>query len=335
MVRAEAARVAKFWLTEMGVDGFRLDAVPYLVEEGTTVSNTPGTHAVLRDFSNAVRRAAPGAFTVGEVWDSIGAILPYYPDQLDSYFTFELSDALLDAVRTGTAGKLLASYARMNRAMPATRWSPFLRNHDQTRTLTALGGDRAAARQAAELLLTRPGLPFVYYGEEIGMTGDKPDPRLRTPMQWTPGGAAGFTTGAAWEPLQPDSATANVAVQTADSASLLTHYRTLIHLRSNTPALARGDFVPLQASDPAVAAFLRRDGTHIALVVANLATTPRAGVSLTSNDSTLRSARYTTRDLLGNGAGAPLTVSADGRVSAYVPIATLPARRTYVFDLTH
>jgi glycosidase len=333
-VRAEAARVAKFWLTEMGVDGFRLDAVPYLVEEGTAVSNTPGTHAVLRDFSAAVRRAAPGAFTVGEVWDSIGAIMPYYPDQLDSYFSFELSDALLDAVRTGAATTLLSSYARMNRAMPGTRWSPFLRNHDQTRTVTALGGDRVAARQAAELLLTLPGLPFVYYGEEIGMTGDKPDPRLRTPMQWTPGRAAGFTTGAAWEPLQPDTATANVAVQTGDSASLLVHYRKLIHLRANNPALGGGDFLPLQSSDPAVAAYLRRSGSHVVLVVANLAATPKAGVTITSADGALPAARYTARDLLGGGAGAPLTVGAGGRVNAYVPITTLAPRRTYAFDVT-
>jgi glycosidase len=334
-VRAEAARVAKFWLTEMGVDGFRLDAVPYLVEEGTTVSNTPGTHAVLRDFSTAVRRAAPGAFTVGEVWDSIGAIMPYYPDQLDSYFSFELSDALLDAVRNGTAAKLLASYARMQRAMPGTRWSPFLRNHDQTRTLTALGGDRAAARQAAELLLTLPGLPFVYYGEEIGMTGDKPDPRLRTPMQWTPGRAAGFTTGAAWEPLQPDTATANVAVETGDSASLLVHYRKLIHLRANDSALGGGDFVPLQSSDPAVAAYLRRDGGRVVLVVANLATTPRAGVTISSSDSVLPAVRYRARDLLGGGAGNVLNIGTPGRMTAYAPLATLAPRRTYVFDLTH
>jgi glycosidase len=334
-VRAEAARVGKFWLTEMGVDGFRLDAVPYLVEEGTAVANTPGTHAVLREFAASVRRAAPGAFTVGEVWDSIGAVMPYYPDQLDSYFSFELSDALLDAVRTGTAAKLLASYARMQRAMPGTRWSPFLRNHDQTRTLTALGGDRAAARQAAELLLTLPGLPFVYYGEEIGMTGDKPDPRLRTPMQWTPGRAAGFTTGAAWEPLQPDTATANVAVESGDSASLLVHYRKLIHLRSNNPALAGGDFLPLQSSEPAVAAFLRRAGSHVVLVVANLAATPRTGVTIASGDTALPAARYAARDLLGGGAGAVLDVGADGRVSGYAPLATLAPRQSYIFELTH
>ena len=215
-VRAEAAKVARFWLTEMGVDGFRLDAVSYLIEEGGALSHTRGTHTVLRDFAADVRRTAPGAYTVGEVWDSTGTVLPYYPDQLDGYFAFELSDALLESVRTGTAAKLLPPYMRMQQAMPATRWSPFLRNHDQTRTVTALGGDLVAARLAAELLFTLPGLPFVYYGEEIGMGGDKPDPRLRTPMHWGTGRAAGFTTGNAWEPLQPDSLRANVAAQERD-----------------------------------------------------------------------------------------------------------------------
>jgi glycosidase len=333
-VRAEAARVGRFWLTEMGVDGFRLDAVPYLVEENGALAGTAGTHAVLREFAASVRRAAPGAFTVGEVWDSIGTVLPYYPDQLDSYFAFALSDALLDAVRTSTAQRMLAAYARMQREMPATRWSPFQRNHDQTRTVTALGGDLRAARLSAELLLTLPGLPFVYYGEELGMTGDKPDPRLRTPMHWTTGRAAGFTTGAAWEPLQPDSATANVAVENADPRSLLNHYRRLINLRSANRALGAGDFLPLESSDSAVAAFLRRDGQRAVLVVANLATTPRAGVTVSSGDGALRGARYATRDLLGDPATPALVVESDGRIRAFVPRATLEARRTYVLELT-
>src|SRR5215203_5904051 len=333
-VRAEAEKVGRFWLTEMGVDGFRLDAVPYLVEENGALANTAGTHAVLRDFGASVRRTVPGAFTVGEVWDSIGTVLPYYPDQLDAYFAFELSDALLDAVRTSTSQRLLSAYTRMQRAMPANRWSPFQRNHDQTRTVTALGGDLRAARLSAELLLTLPGLPFVYYGEELGMTGDKPDPRLRTPMHWTAGRAAGFTTGAAWEPLQPDSATANVAVQNADAGSLLNHYRRLIHLRASNRALGAGDFLPLESSDPGVAAFLRRDGTRAVLVVANLATTPRSGVTVSSADRALASARYTTRELLAGVAGAALDVAADGRLRAFAPLPTLDARRTYVIELT-
>jgi glycosidase len=222
----------------------------------------------------------------------------------------------------------------MQRAMPATRWSPFQRNHDMTRTVTALGGDLRAARLSAELLLTLPGLPFVYYGEEIGMTGDKPDPRLRTPMHWTAGRAAGFTTGAAWEPLQPDSATANVAVQSADPGSLLNLYRQLIHLRASDRALGSGDFLALESSDSAVAAFLRRDGTRAVLVVANLATTPRSGVTVSSGDGALRAARYRTRDLLRGGAAAPLDVAPDGRLRAFSPRETLEARSTYVIELT-
>jgi len=332
-VREEAKKIGRFWLTEMGVDGFRLDAVPYLVEEGNKLANTRGTHSVLHDFAAEVRRVAPGAYTVGEVWDSIGTVLPYYPDQLDGYFAFALSDALLEAVRSGSSAGLLPPFLRMQQAMPAARWSPFLRNHDQTRTVTALGGDLDAARVGAELLLTLPGLPFVYYGEEIGMSGDKPDPRLRTPMQWSRGHAAGFTSGAAWEPLQPDSLRANVAVQEADTSSLLHRYRKLIHLRSSNAALARGELVPLQASDPAVAAFLRRDGANIVLVVANVGKTPLAAVTVSSEARVVSPARYNANDLLGGVAAARLDVGADGRIAAYAPFSTLQPRRSYVLAL--
>ena len=110
------------------------------------------------------------------------------------------------------------------------------------------------------------------------MSGDKPDPRLRTPMQWTRGRAAGFTSGKAWEPLQPDSLTANVAVQHADPASLLNRYRRLIHLRTANTALGAGELIPATASTGAVTAYLRRDGTKVLLVVANLGRTPLSAV---------------------------------------------------------
>ena len=332
-VRAEALKVGRFWLTEMGVDGFRLDAVPYLVEEGGALAHTRGTHGVLRDFAAEMRRIKPGAFTIGEVWDSTGAVLPYYPDQLDAYFAFEPSDAMLEAVRTGSAAKLLPPFLRMQTALPATRWSPFLRNHDMTRTVTALGGDVVAARLAAELLLTLPGFPFVYYGEEIGMGGDKPDPRLRTPMQWAPGRAAGFTTGEAWEPLQPDSLRANVAVQEGDAASLLSRYRRLIHLRSSHRALGRGELVPLEASDPSVAAYLRRDGANVVLVVSNLGKAEASNVTISSGGGAVPAGRYVARELLGGPPASELEVGSDGRLRAYTPFATLAPRRTFVLEL--
>ncbi|MGH7606816.1 MAG: alpha-amylase family glycosyl hydrolase, partial [Gemmatimonadales bacterium] len=311
-VMDEAKRVARFWLLEMGVDGFRLDAVRHLVEDGPIVSNTPGTLAALREFGQYVRSIAPGSFTVGEVWDSTAVLLRYYPDQLDAYFAFEVSDALLDAVRFRSIGRLFPAILRLERAVPG-RWASFLRNHDQTRTLTALGGDEAAARLAATLLLTLPGLPFVYYGEEIGMSGDKPDERLRTPMHWSRAPAAGFTRGTPWEALQPDSFTANVAVQASDSGSLLNLHRRLIHLRAANPALHSGDLVPLTTGDSSVAAYLRRAGDGVVLVVANLGTAPVRRVTVSASDSVLRGGDYAARDLLSGAAGPALHVGGDGR----------------------
>jgi hypothetical protein len=205
----------------MGVDGFRLDAVPYLVEEASCLMDCSGTHAFLREYAAHIDSISPGAYTVGEVWDSIGRILPYYPDQLTSYFAFDLADSLRTAVRRGVGGRAPRRLPPYQDTVPAYRWSPFLSNHDGTRSMTVLGGDLAKAKLAATLLLTLPGLPFIYYGEEIGMTGDKPDERLRTPMQWKPGAGTGFTTGTPWESAQPDSMTVTVEAQDADSGSLL------------------------------------------------------------------------------------------------------------------
>ncbi len=331
--REEAKKVATFWLTEMGVDGFRLDAIPYLVEEGNRLSGTPGTHTFLREYAAHIRQVAPNAYTVGEVWDSVGSMLPYYPDQLESHFAFAASDALLEAVRTGSARKLFEPYVRLQRAVPAERWSPFLRNHDQTRTLTELKGDVARNKLAVALLLTLPGLPFVYYGEEIGMTGDKPDPRLRTPMHWSRGPAAGFTRGAAWEPLMPDSMTANVEAQDGDPASLLTLHRRLIHLRGANDALGGGELVPLTATSDAAAAYLRRTGDRVVLVIANLGATPLSGVTLASPDRAVPPGRYTLVSLLGGPAGQSLRVGGNGRIQGYRPLPSIGPLEIHVLEL--
>jgi alpha-amylase len=334
-VLEEAKRIATFWLNEMGVDGFRLDAIRHLVEgdTGRIAANHPATHDVLREYAAHVRQTKPDAFTIGEVWDSIAATLPYYPDQLDSHFAFQVADAIIDAVRSGSAKGLLPPVLLLQREVPAHRWSPFLRNHDQTRTLTELRGDVTRAKLAATILLTMPGMPFVYYGEEIGMTGDKPDPRLRTPMHWSRGPAAGFTTGVPWAPLRPDSLTANVEVQHGDSASLLTLYRTLIHLRAAHPALGAGELVPLTTSTDAVAAFVRRDGDRAVLVVANVSDAPVQGASLTTTDRVLARGTYAVANLLGGPAGSALRVGGGGTIRDYAPLGTLAPLQAYVFDL--
>ena len=332
-VRDEAKHIATFWLRDMDVDGFRLDAVPYVVEEGTCLAGCPGTHAFLREYAAHVRSVKRDAYTVGEVWANIDAMLPYYPDQLTSYFAFELSDSLLSAVRSGSATGLLTGFLRLQDTLPAYRWSPFLTNHDQTRTLTALGGDVGRAKLAATLLLTLPGLPFVYYGEEIGMTGDKPDERLRTPMQWSPRSGVGFTTGKPWEAPQADSLTTNVAVENRDPKSLLNLYRQLIHLRKQNEALATGTLLPLSTSSAQVAAYLRRTSRRAVLVVANLGGAAVSAVAIGSANGALPPGAYSPRNLLGGPNGTTLRVGADGRIREYVPAAAIAPRESLVLDL--
>lgn len=322
-VREEARKVATFWLREMGVDGFRLDAIPYLIEENGKLAGTPATHAFFREYGAHVRATAPESYTVGEVWDSVGAMIPYYPDQLDSHFGFELSSAMIHAVRTGSARKLFDGFLRLQAMLPPERWSHFLRNHDQTRTATELRGHVGRQKLAATLLLTLPGLPFVYYGEEIGMTGDKPDPRLRTPMHWSSGRAAGFTTGVPWEPLQPDSATITVASQDDDPSSLLNHFRRLIHLRAASSALATGRLIPLQSSDSSIAAYLRRDGDSAMLVMANLSEEAKSGVMVFSTDSALAGGRFRLAPRFGDAPGGILRVRRNGRIDRQAPVARL------------
>jgi glycosidase len=140
--------------------------------------------------------------------------------------------------------------------------------------MDVVGRDAAAARQAATLLLTNPGVPFLYYGEEIGLRGRKPDERIRTPMPWTEAAPGyGFTTGSPWEPLAEGVEVSNVAAQRSDDASLLSHYRSLIALRAGHPALGPGGtLVPLEASVKGVYAVLRHDPTsgEVLAVISNL-----------------------------------------------------------------
>jgi len=263
----EMVGVTRYWLTTMHADGLRFDAIPYLVEDGSTLMHSRGTHDVLRQFGSAIRAISPQTFTVGEESD-MQALPSYYPNQLDSYFEFGVAGGTLESARTGDARAFVRELTRAN-SLPDGRWAPFLSNHDQTRVMTVLGGDDAKARVAASAMLMLPGTPFVYYGEEIGMIGDKPDEQIRTPMQWSSAASGGFTTGEPWEGLQPDWRTKNVSAQDGDRNSLLNHYRRLIHFRNAHPALSHGQMVVGSTSDSRTAAFVRRAGGEVMLVVVN------------------------------------------------------------------
>jgi glycosidase len=287
-VTNELDAVARFWLEDMGVAGFRLDAARHLLEDGSTLENTPATFDWLKVFRTRTKAIHPTALVLGEVWDATSNASRYVRDgALDLTFDFGLAAQWLSAVNHGDASSLRIIQGEVEDAYPAGGYATFLTNHDQDRVMDEVGRDQARARQAATLLLTSPGIPFVYYGEELGLRGQKPDERIRTPMPWTaddPG--FGFTTGTPWEAMAEDVATSNVARQTGDTDSLLSHYRSLILLRTAHPALGpAGTMVPMDASDPAVYAAFRYDpasGEKL-VVVSNLSdeTVTDVRVSLT------------------------------------------------------
>ena len=332
-VTEEAQRISRFWLEEMGVAGFRMDAIKHMVEYQVAQADTIETHNWLRDYRAWLAEAAPGAYTIGEIFGATPADLQaYYPDQMDYYFVFSVGEAIRDAILIGESGRYVAAVDGAYGQLPFQRWAPFLTNHDQDRIMSQLGDDPAKAKLAALALLTLPGQPYVYYGEELGMLGVKPDEDIRTPMQWTKEEMGGFTAGIPWRQPQPDYPVKNVMAQEADPDSLLNLYRELIHLHVATPALATGDYTALASDSPGVAAFLRQSGDDRALVVINFGEAA-ADVTLTAGPRALPAGSYTLETLLGapDGDLPPLEAGADGAVE--LELAVVPAQTGFVFRL--
>lgn len=319
--------VSRFWLEQMGADGFRLDAVRHLVEDGRIQEDTPETHAWLRRYRAHLREVAPEALMVGEVWADTDAVASYGPDELDLTFQFELARSTLEAVRQGTATELTGVAQRVRDAFAGRGYATFLTNHDQVRVQSDLDGDREKARLAATLLLAGPGVPFIYYGEEIGMTGLKPDPHLRRPMQWQAGPRVGFSTGKPWQDPALDADLVNVDRQNGDPESLLSHYRRLIRLRNRQPALRAGDFTILATGNPAVYAFRRRSGEHQIVVLANLSAGPVREYSLKSSDLGPLDGQSPLEILRGESVDAPVR-------ETWSPVAELAPQTAYLFQWT-
>ena len=132
-VTAELTADASFWLGDVGVDGFRLDAAKYLIEDGPTTQNTPETHAWWQTFRTAVEKTSPGAFLVGEVWDTSPISASYVPDDLDMTFDFTVASGYVDAAGSGDATSLGKILARITTLYPPQGFGAFLTNHDQDR----------------------------------------------------------------------------------------------------------------------------------------------------------------------------------------------------------
>jgi alpha-amylase len=277
-VRQEIERLAALWISR-GVDGYRLDATRHLFANGPgeLQNDQPETFEYLKEFTASVRTVNPGAVLVGENRTETPIIARYY-QALPMSFDFPLAEEIIRGVTDGEASGIAGKLDEILELYPAGAIdAPFLTNHDQKRVASEIGSDPARLRSAAAILLTLPGTPFLYYGEEVGLQngpgGD--DIQKRTPMPWDSTATGGFTTGKPWTTFAPGLEAENVAAETGAPGSLLSHYRRLIRARKTSSALRLGDLTLLTSgikSDP-ILAFVRRAGKERVLVVHNLGTT--------------------------------------------------------------
>ena len=335
-VTRELIDTARYWLVDVGVDGFRLDAIKHLVEEGKTQVHTAATHAWLRDFRAAITAVKPGTLLVGEVSDVAAGSSLYVPEDVDLVFDFGVAGATVEAIARGQGSQLLTADSDAVRLFGPDERATFLTNHDQERVASALDEEPDELGLAARMLLAEPGVPFVYYGEEIGLTGEKPDERIRSPLAWTADApSAGFTTGVPWEELEPGWESRNVAAESADGGSLLSVYRDAVRLRDDHPALRSGGVTLVETDAASAVARIQSGGGEDLLVIANLGDEAVSDYELGADASPLCGELRAAVVGEPSGAGAPTapTVEDDGGFAGYKPLPELPPRSLTILAL--
>ena len=329
-VTAQMKNVTDFWLNDIGADGFRVDAAKHLIEDGDKIENTSATHEWYKNFHKAYKTQNPQAYTVGEVFGAGSSVVKSYTgDQLDQIFNFEMSSGFVNSANGGANSGIVSAIKFAQLDMPDFNFATFLTNHDQNRAMSVFYGNVDKAKIAAFLMLTSPGTPFIYYGEEIGMQGQKPDEDLRLPMQWSADSFAGFSTTNPWRDPRSDYAQVNVTAETVDSNSLLEHYRLLIRLRKQHPALNSNQISLIETHNSGVFSSLRISGDETLLVLVNLTGEPISDYSLKLDDDVFEANAQETVMLFGVDQAADLEGSDS---SSYKPFATLAAHGSYIIQ---
>lgn len=332
-VKTEMFNVAEFWLNK-GVDGFRLDAIKYLDEDGPVLENTPETFQLLEDFNDMYKSVNPDAFTVGEVWSSTPSVVPYVQnDRLDVCFEFDLAGSIISSVQGQDPAVLLNKMQNVQNSYAKLQYATFLTNHDMDRIYSVLGENSANMKLAASIYLTLPGIPFVYYGEEVGMTGTGAHENIRRPMQWSSGNHAGFSTTTPWQSVGDNYTTHNVADMQTDSNSLLKHYQQMIHIRNANEPLRRGYLLPVHNSGNLLT-FARIYNDEAAIVVSNLGDVA-VQPDLSLDISSLTSGNYSVTEVTTETELDSLVIEANGGFGTWEPATgEIEPKTTQVFYLS-
>ena len=302
-VKSAMFEIADFWLEEVGVDGFRLDAVKYIFEDGDNLEDVPATFSFFKDFRDHYKETRPDAFTVGEAWTNTDQVRMYSEDGgLDFCFEFDLAGSILNAVNRRNTSDLSDQLQKVYNVYPHLQFATFLTNHDQNRLMDAVGNDQKKVKTAAAVYLLGPGVPFLYYGEEIGMNGQKPDENIRRPMQWSDEPNGGFTTGTPWHALNTNFSTFNVESESNDPNSILNWYRKLISIRNAEQGLQEGNFLSIPSDRREILSFIRQYRDETYLVVINTSNSPVADFSLDIGLSSIMPDAYAAQELINNAA---------------------------------
>jgi len=331
-VKSEMFDVARFWLQDMNVDGFRLDAARYIIEDQNSLQDTPETIQFWKDFRSYYKSIDTSAFAVGEVWTNTDQVVPYVTNNgLDYCFEFDLAQAIVNTANNGNPSALQTQVDKVVNSYPFLQYGTFLTNHDMNRVMDQLGNNTNKAKLASDLLLTLPGIPYMYYGEEIGMNGSGADENKRTPLQWNSDAQAGFTTGTPWRNVNSNYGTKNIESQQTDVNSLWTHYKNLISIHQNQKALQIGDYATLVSSNSSAFAFHRHYKSEDIVVVSNTGSADLSNVMISSSPSQFAQGNYVLLPLTG---GDQLSAQIDNTGAlSNLTITQIPARTTIIYKL--
>ena len=268
-LRKEIYEIGKFWLSEVGVDGFRLDAAKHIYPDDRPEDN----HNFWIEFRKEMESVKPDVYLVGEVWSDAQTVAPYLKG-LPAAFNFDFGYAIDQAVLDGKDNGLVEKYKEISEYYQSVTSefvdATFLKNHDQNRILNVLKEDTEKAKLAAALLLTMPGSPYLYYGEEIGMKGMKPDEHIREPFIW--GEGTSDPGQASW--IEPKFSTSQsvdpLSEQLNDPNSMYNHYKNLIELRNASRVLSTGGIANTSINDDELITFYRYADGDTLTVIHNL-----------------------------------------------------------------